>query len=80
MFPITHVCVEDIKARTIEKSKKWNTSFSPLEVGKNWFYSEIEKRWKLLTLQGWETQKIRDRLGLKKTSKKLAETFDAQLC
>ena len=77
MFPITHVCVEDIKARTIEKAKKWNTSFSPLEVGKHWFYSEIRKRWKLLTLQGWETQEIRDRLGLKKTSKKLAETFDA---
>ena len=32
LFPVTHVCVEDIKARTIAHAKKWNTSFSPLEV------------------------------------------------
>ena len=77
LYPITHVCVEDIKARTLKNAKKWNSSFSPLEVGKTWFYAEIEKRWKLLTLRGWETKKIRDRLGLKKSSRKLAETFNA---
>ena len=77
LYPVTHICVEDIKARTIERAKKWNQSFSPLEVGKQWFYTEIRKRWELLTLQGWETKEIRDRLGLKKSSKKLAETFDA---
>ncbi len=77
MYPVTHVCVEDIKARTIKRAKKWNSSFSPLEVGKSWFYSEIQKRWALFTLQGWETKELRDRLGLKKSSKKLAETFDA---
>ena len=76
LFPVTHVCVEDIKARTLKNAKKWNTSFSPLEVGKQWFYAEIEKRWGLLTLQGWQTKEIRDKLGLKKSSKKLAETFD----
>ena len=77
LYPITYVCVEDIKARTIKCAKKWNQSFSPLEVGKQWFYTEIEKRWKLLILQGWETKEIRDRLGLKKSRKKLSETFDA---
>ena len=77
LYPITHICVEDIKARTIARAKKWNKSFSPLQVGKDWFYSEIRKRWQLLTLQGWETKAIRDRLGLKKSSKKLSETFDA---
>ena len=77
LYPITHICVEDIKARTIERAKKWNTSFSPLQVGKDWFYSEIKKRWKLLTLQGWQTKEIRDRLGLKKSSQKLSETFEA---
>ena len=77
LFPVTHVCVEDIKARTLKRAKKWNTSFSPLEVGKSWFYTEIEKRWELLTLQGWETKEIRDKLGLKKSSKKLSKTFDA---
>ena len=77
LYPVTYACVEDIKARTIERAKKWNTSFSPLEVGKQWFYAEIRKQWQLRTLQGWQTQEIRDRLGLKKSSKKLAETFDA---
>ena len=77
LYPITHVCVEDIKARTIERAKKWNQCFSPLEVGKQWFYTEIQKRWKLFTLQGWQTKEIRDRLGLKKSSQKLRETFDA---
>lgn len=77
LYPITHICVEDIKARTIKSAKCWNTSFSPLEVGKEWFYSEIRKRWQLWTLQGWETKEIREGLGLKKSSKKLAETFDA---
>ena len=77
LYPVTHVCVEDIKAPTIEGAKKWNTSFSPLEVGKQWFYTQIRKQWQLLTLQGWETQEIRDRLGLKKSSAKLSETFDA---
>ncbi len=77
MYPVTHVCVEDIKARTIKRAKKWNSSFSPLEIGKSWFYSEAQKRWTLFTLQGWETKELRDRLGLKKSSKKLTETFDA---
>ena len=77
MFPITHICVEDIKARTIACAKRWNQSFSPLEVGKQWFYSEIEKRWQLLTLQGYETKELRDRLGLKKSSNKLVDIFEA---
>ncbi len=76
LYPVTHVCVEDIKARTIKRAKQWNQSFSPLEVGKQWFYTEIRKRWQLRTLQGYETKEIRDKLGLTKSSKKLSETFD----
>ncbi len=77
LHPVTHVCVEDIKARTKQYQQRWNQSFSPLEVGKQRFYTKIQKRWELLTLQGWETKEIRDNLGLKKSSKKLAETFEA---
>ena len=77
MFRVTHVCVEDIQARTLKNAKRWNTSFSPLEVGKQWFYAEVRKRWGLYTLQGWETKEIRDRLGLKKSTQKLSETFQA---
>ncbi len=78
VYPITDVVVEDIKAATRTGQKKWNVSFSPLEVGKKWFYSEIESRGFKLTLkQGYETAALRFVLDLKKTSKKLAEVFSA---
>ena len=44
IYPISHVVAEDIKAWTRKGSKRWNSSFSPLEVGKQWFYDEIEKQ------------------------------------
>ena len=77
MFPITDFIVEDIKARTFKRAKKWNKSFSPLEVGKKWFYSEISKLGMLSTKQGYETKELRDSLGLKKTKSKLSDRFDA---
>lgn len=75
-FPIRHFIVEDIKARTWKNAKKWNISFSPLEVGKQWFYSELEKLGKLDTKRGYETKALRDALGLKKSSSKLADKFE----
>lgn len=76
MFPVTDIVVEDIKARTTGK-RKWDQSFSPLEVGKNWFYGEIRKCFSLTLKQGWDTKELRDKFGLKKTSRKLAEVFSA---
>ena len=40
MFPVSAFVVEDIKARTWKNGRKWNVSFSPLQVGKQWFYSQ----------------------------------------
>ena len=77
MFPVNMVCVEDIKAVTRKGSRKWNQSFSPLEVGKQWFYNEIRKQWQLFTVQGYETKQMRDALGLKKSSAKLSDSFEA---
>lgn len=76
VFPINTVIVEDIEATT-KKGKRWNLSFSPLQVGKEWFYSEIRGTWKLIKYKGYETAEIRSRLGVKKSSKKLAEDFYA---
>ena len=76
IFPITVVVVEDIKAKTMCK-RKWDTSFSPLEVGKQWFYGEVASRYRLETKQGWETKELRDTAGLKKSSSKLSNRFDA---
>jgi hypothetical protein len=76
MFPIDSFVVEDIKARTLGK-KKWDKSFSPLEVGKTWFYDQLKKLGRLELKQGWETKKLRDVLGLKKISNKLKKHFNA---
>ena len=76
LYPITGFVVEDIKART-KGQRRWDQSFSPLEVGKNWFYGELSKIAPVELKQGWETKELRDELGLKKTSRKLAEVFEA---
>jgi hypothetical protein len=76
MFPISLYVVEDIKAKT-KGQPKWDKSFSPLEVGKNWFYGELRKLGDLTLRQGWDTKCLRDKLGLKKSGKKTADVFDA---
>jgi hypothetical protein len=77
LYPISAFVVEDIKARTFKNGRKWNASFSPLEVGKQWFYELLGNLARVETRQGYETKGIRDELGLKKTKNKMAERFDA---
>ena len=48
LYPVTCCVVEDIQATTKEGKKKWNASFSPLEVGKQWFYGELKTRCELV--------------------------------
>ena len=62
LYPITHFVVEDIKAW----SKGWRRIFSPLEVGKRWFYQELAKLGEVNLRQGYETKALRELLGLKK--------------
>lgn len=76
LFPITDFVVEDIKART-KRKRKWDVSFSPLEVGKKWFYSELEKLGNVHLKFGYETKEERDRLGLTKLSDKTSNSFSA---
>jgi hypothetical protein len=77
IFPVSVFVVEDIKARTRQGKNRWNTSFSPLQVGKQWFYEEMGKLAPVQTKQGYETKELREQLGLKKTGKKLAEVWAA---
>ncbi|MCU0542200.1 MAG: RRXRR domain-containing protein [Oscillatoriaceae cyanobacterium Prado104] len=77
MFPISTFVVEDIKARTWKNERKWNESFSSLEVGKQWFYLELEKIARVATLTGNETYEIRQGLGLFKSQQKLSNKFEA---
>lgn len=77
MYPISIVVVENIKASTKKGAKKWNISFSPLEVGKEWFYNKIREKTELILVDGYQTYLMREFLGLTKSSNKMAESFDA---
>lgn len=76
MFPIDSFVVEDIKAKTKGK-RRWDCSFSPLEIGKRYFYAELSRLGRVETKQGYETKELRENAGLKKSSNKMAETFDS---
>ena len=78
LYPISHVCVEDIKARTKPDKDRWNKSFSPLEVGKRWFIRELLNRFgvgNVLKYQGTWTYARRQALGLEKLKDKLSDSF-----
>jgi hypothetical protein len=77
LFPISVFVVEDVAASTKKGKKRWNRSFSPLQVGKHWFYEEIRQLAPLQLLRGYETKALREQLGLKKTRKKMAEVWEA---
>lgn len=76
LYPISRFVVEDVKA-SIKGRRRWDRFFSPLEVGKRWFYKELEMIASVETRQGWETKALREAMGLKKTSRKRAEVFEA---
>jgi RRXRR protein len=78
LYPITAFVVEDIKAQTTGK-RRWDRSFSPLEAGKQWFYAELARLAPVQTRQGWETKRLREQLGLKKTGKKTEDVWRAQV-
>lgn len=77
LYPISTYVVEDIKAVSKPGKRRWNASFSPLDVGKNWFYSELQKLGKLITIKGMITSLWRDYFGVIKIYKKLSDSFYA---
>lgn len=76
IYPITDFIIEDIAATT-KRGRRWNLSFSPLQVGKKWMLGELEKLGNVHIRKGYETAKLREMLQLKKSSNKMAETFEA---
>lgn len=76
LYNVTHVALEDIKARSMKNGRKWNVQFSPLEVGKNWFSEQVRsKGLRLHKYQGFETAEMRRSYGFKKNSKKDKKDF-----
>jgi hypothetical protein len=78
IFPLSGIGIEDVKALTKKGCHTWNTSFSPLEIGKKWCYSELERIAPVTLFDSYtDTYLTRQRLGLKKSKAKLSNVFDA---
>ena len=78
ILPISDVVVEDVMAATKKGQKKWNLNFSPMAAGKEWFYDQIQKmNVNLHTTQGFETMRLREIFGLKKTKNKAKQSFNS---
>jgi hypothetical protein len=75
LFPVACFVVEDIAAHT-RGGPRWNRTFTPLQVGKAWFYDQLKQLAQVETQSGWETKQLRDMYGLKKIGNKLAEVFE----
>jgi hypothetical protein len=79
IMPISHVVVEDVKAVTRKACRGWNGNFSPIEVGKQCFYSRLKAMGLEVTAKsGNETKAFRDSLGLKKIRNKSKPVFESQ--
>jgi hypothetical protein len=75
LYPIARFIVEDVAASTRKRARRWNVHFSPLEVGKRWFYTELDRIAPVTVVPGYDTKRLRDTRGLPKTARKAAETF-----
>jgi hypothetical protein len=77
MYPVTGFAVEDIKASTHFKTRRWNRSFSPLETGKCWLYGELRKLGTLTLKASHETAELRKQFGEVKSEDKMLMSFSA---
>lgn len=76
IVPITHVGVEEGKARTKKGQKRWNNNFSPLQNGRNYFIKELQKRGLSVTLlPAREVARLRKKHGLTKVKDKAEKSF-----
>ena len=79
ILPITDVVVEDVQAVTrTGKGGRWNTAFSPVQVGKEHLYHLLHEMGLTVHLQeGWQTKALREQYGLKKSKSKSTQSFDS---
>ena len=78
ILPVKTIVVEDIKAWARKGQRRWNRNFSPLEVGKKYFYRELRKMGLVAILKtGIETQALRERFDLKKIVNKSKPIFES---
>lgn len=71
LFPIEWFVVEDIRAKTLKtknhkRQNYWNLNFSPLQIGKKFFYKKLLELANVMKVPGYITKFTRDLLGFKK--------------
>jgi hypothetical protein len=76
-YPITTIMIEDIAAVTKAGKRRWNASFSPLQVGKEWCYTELGKLAQLQAVPAHYSKPLREQAGLTKSKNKLLNGWDA---
>ncbi len=78
-IPLTAVVVEDVQAVTRPgKGGKWNSAFSPVQVGKEHLYRLLREMGLEVHLrEGWQTKELREKYGLKKTKSKSKQCFES---
>lgn len=76
-LPITAAVVEDVQAEMRPgKGRKWNRSFSPVQMGKQHLYRLLGSKGLLVHLRaGWQTKALREQCGLRKSQKKAEQSF-----
>jgi hypothetical protein len=80
VIPISDVVVEDVRASPKKHARRWNVNFSPIEVGKQWFYQSIKDLgFKLWLKNGWDTKTLRSSFGFKKTSQKAKVCWESHV-
>ena len=79
VLPLTDAVVEDVQAELREgKHRKWNASFSPVQVGKDHLYRIVRAMGLIVhTREGWQTKALREKSGLKKTKCKSEQSFES---
>jgi hypothetical protein len=79
ILPLADAALEDVQAATRRGSGgQWNTSFSPVQVGKEHLYGLLKEQGLMLHLySGIVTSQLRERYSLTKTRQKDAQTFSS---
>jgi hypothetical protein len=80
MYPVSRFVVEDVKVRTKEgkeANRFHNVHFSPVQLGKNWFYTELKKLADVIPVPAYVVSKLREQRGLEKAENKSAKIFSA---
>ena len=78
IMPLTDVAVEDVHVKTKTGQKKWNKSFSPVQMGKEYLYTQLRQLGlRLHLIEAWRTKQLREDYGLRKTQSKSRQCFES---